>query len=306
MDAEAVVDRERRQRAARALRFTTRPDGMGRVTWDLDPESAARFRDLYDRTTSPRRGGPRFVGAADTAVASTVERDERTIEQLASDVFLDLLSHGADADSSMLLGSGAPTVRIVVAATALESREGFGEIEGTGQALSIASVERATCTATTVEVVIDAAGEVLDIGREQRLHTRRQRVALAARDGGCRWPGCDRPPSWCEAHHIRHWQRDHGETSVENGILLCRHHHLLAHNNGWEIARDPLGFTLVPPTSVDPKRRAVPMPTKSRVVEHVIAGQQGAAVRWNDAGQRGAAVRRNDAVQREAVVVGRG
>ena len=318
MDAQAVVGREYRQRAARALRFTTRPDGMGRVTWDLDPESAARFRDLYDRATSPRRGGPRFVSATDAAAATAVERDERTTEQLASDVFLHLLAHGADADSNELLGSGAPVLRIVVAATALASREGFGVIEGTSQALSIASIERATCTATTVAVHVDAEGEVLDIGREQRLHTRRQRSALATRDGGCRWPGCDRPPSWCEAHHIRHWQRDGGRTSVENGILLCRHHHLLAHNNGWEIARRPGGFVLVPPASVDPDQRGVPMPTKSRVVEQVIAGQRGAVSRRALAEHRDAVIgrdlvghgeavaRRVVAGQREAVVVGRG
>lgn len=285
LDATAVVDRERRQRVARALRFVTRPDGMGRITWDLDPEGAARFRDLYDRATSPRRGGPRFVADNERALMDAVTHDERTIEQLASDVFLELLAHGADADSSQLLSTGAPVVRIVVAATALETREGFGVIEGSSEAVSIATVERTLCAATSVAVTVDTAGDVLDLGREQRLHSRRQRIALATRDGGCRWPGCDRPPSWCEAHHTRHWARDHGSTSVRDGILLCRHHHLLAHNNGWEIERRGSaedGFVLVPPVGVDPSRRDVPMPTKSRVVAGVVrevAAGEGAGVR---------------------------
>ena len=271
LDATAVVDRERHQRGARALRFVTRPDGMTRITWDLDPEGSARFKDLHDRATSPRRGGPRFVGDDDRALMDAVARDERTIEQLASDVFLELLTHGADADASQLLSTGAPIVRIVVAATALTTREGFGVIEGSSEAVSIATVERNLCTATSVNVTVHGVGDVLNLGREQRLHNRRQRIALATRDGGCRWPGCDRPPSWCEAHHTRQWARDRGSTSVRDGILLCRHHHLLAHNNGWEIEHGAGGFELVPPASVDPSQRAVPMPTKSRVVLGILA-----------------------------------
>lgn len=79
---------------------------------------------------------------------------------------------------------------------------------------------------------------VIDVGRSSRLFTRRQRVALAARDGGCRFEGCDRPPSWTEAHHIEWWSRG-GATSIDNGILLCRHHHLLVHDHGWNIRPDP-------------------------------------------------------------------
>jgi hypothetical protein len=101
------------------------------------------------------------------------------------------------------------------------------------------------------------------VGREQRLFTARQRIALAARDGGCRWPGCDRPPSWTEAHHIRHWKRDHGPTDIVNGILLCRHHHLLLHDNGWEITRTGSDYWLVPPADIDPHRVPREMPSKS-------------------------------------------
>jgi hypothetical protein len=271
LDASAVVDREKRQRAARSLRFVTKPDGMGRITWELDPEGAAPFRDLYDRATSPRRGGPRFVADDNRAHTDAVAHDQRTTEQLASDVLFELLAHGAEADSHALLSTGAPVVRIVVSAAALDAREGFGVIEGSSEAVSIATVERTICSATTVRVTVDPTGEVLDLGREHRLHTRRQRRALATRDGGCRWPGCDRPPSWCEAHHIKHWARDHGGTSMHDGILLCRHHHLLAHNNGWEIENRGGSFEPVPPASVDPLQRRVAMPTRSRVVAGLIS-----------------------------------
>jgi hypothetical protein len=115
-----------------------------------------------------------------------------------------------------------------------------------------------------MSVSFDDAGRPLDVGREQRLFTKRQRVALAVRDGGCMWFGCQRPPSWCEAHHIVFWQRDGGETNVDDGILLCKHHHLLAHNNGWEIARDDQSrYWLTPPTEVDPEQKPVLMTSKS-------------------------------------------
>ena len=90
---------------------------------------------------------------------------------------------------------------------------------------------------------------MLRLGRSQRLFSAQQRIALAARDGGCRFPGCDRPPSFTEAHHITPWSRG-GRTDVNDGILLCRHHHLLVHNNGWEIRRRGHGFAVLPPPGV--------------------------------------------------------
>ena len=59
------------------------------------------------------------------------------------------------------------------------------------------------------------------------------RRALVARDRGYRFPGCDRPEQWCDAHHIVHWANG-GATSVDNLVLLCRRHHRLAHHSEWE------------------------------------------------------------------------
>lgn len=243
LDEAGIRDRETARREQRSLRFYRRPDGMSRLTWDLDPESAALVGDVYDRATSPRRGGPRF----DSIEATRIADDSRSTEQLASDVFVDLLRAGADADSSQLLGSGAPTVRVIVTATTLGTRAGYGRIEGQSDPVSIETVERLACSGGTIAVRFDDHGQPLDVGREQRLFTARQRIALAVRDGGCRWPGCERPPSWAEAHHVDHWARDGGKTDVADGVLLCRHHHLLLHNNHWEIERRPGGLWLIPP-----------------------------------------------------------
>ncbi len=70
------------------------------------------------------------------------------------------------------------------------------------------------------------------------------RTAVRARDQHCRWAdGCDQPASACEVHHLRH--KGHGgETSLDNCILLCFHHHqLMIHRMGWTLVRNPDGTT---------------------------------------------------------------
>ena len=105
----------------------------------------------------------------------------------------------------------------------------------------------------------------VDLGRDLIV------LQVAARDGGCRWPGCERPPPWCEAHHIDHWHRDHGKTNIADGVLLCRHHHLLAHNNGWEITRAGPHYLLHPPDGADDSSRAITMPSRSRALQDALS-----------------------------------
>jgi predicted restriction endonuclease len=58
--------------------------------------------------------------------------------------------------------------------------------------------------------------------------------ALVVRDKRCRFPGCDIPAAWTDAHHIRHWA-DGGPTKLWNLILLCRRHHRLVHEGRWQL-----------------------------------------------------------------------
>jgi hypothetical protein len=92
-----------------------------------------------------------------------------------------------------------------------------------------------------------APSQPLDVGRATRVVQPAQRSALAVRDGGCVFPGCDRPLAWCEAHHLRHWL-DGGPTDLANLALLCRAHHRKVHEGGWQLARGPDGrFTASSP-----------------------------------------------------------
>jgi len=90
------------------------------------------------------------------------------------------------------------------------------------------------CDATFYRVVLGAEGEPLDVGRDTRRWAIAIRRAITARDRGCIFPGCDRPPSWCDVHHGQHWDAG-GGTSVDNGALLCRRHHTFIHNQNWKV-----------------------------------------------------------------------
>jgi hypothetical protein len=278
LDAAQVRDREQALRDRRFLRVVPQSDGTTRLAGLLDPESAAIVIGAYDAATSPRRGGPRFVDpdclAPDSSDrAGRLLADERTVEQIALDTFVDLIRLGTEVAPDMLLGATKPAVRVLVTERDLALRHGVGRIEGQTDPVSIDTVERHACGAGIVPVLFDDAQQVVNVGRAQRLFTPRQRIGLAARDGGCRFPGCDRPPSWCEAHHINEWLRDGGRTDVADGLLLCRHHHLLLHNNGWRATRRGADYFLVPPPSIDAKQTPIPAPTRSAVVRRMRAQQ---------------------------------
>ncbi|MFF1574330.1 HNH endonuclease [Leifsonia sp. NPDC058292] len=104
-------------------------------------------------------------------------------------------------------------------------------------------------------MVLGGDGEVLDLGRSRRLFTSKQKLALAERDGGCAWAGCPHPPSYTEAHHIRWWDKQHGPTDLNNGILLCSNHHHRVHDDGWDIQVRGHVPWFIPPSHIDHHRR---------------------------------------------------
>ena len=100
--------------------------------------------------------------------------------------------------------------------------------------VSPAMIRQLACDSDLIPIVLGGTGEVLDVGRSQRLFTRKLRRAITARDGGCAAPDCSIYAPWCEAHHIQHWEHG-GPTSVDNGVLLCSHHHHAVHAGAWDI-----------------------------------------------------------------------
>jgi hypothetical protein len=256
LDLAGVSDREAALRAQRSLRISRGPDGLRRMHLTLDPESDAIVTAVFDAATSPRRGGPRFADPDERARAEALVTDERSTEQLALDTFVELLRLGAAVAPDSVLGKKRPAVTLHVTAADLERGLGVARFEGQTHPIGIDTARRMVCEVGALPVLFEG-GEVVNLGREQRLFTRRQKLALAARDGGCIFPDCDRPPSWTEAHHIDEWKRDHGSTDIADGVLLCRHHHLLVHNNGWRVERDGAEYGLGPPPDIDPQQRVI-------------------------------------------------
>ena len=285
LDTAGVAGRAEARRAKQFWRMWTKPDGMYRGEFELDPENGAYLKDVYDQLTSPRRGGPRWVNTEDAARDKALRDDPRSTERIAVEGLVRLVELGVSADPAVMPGllpaTRKPAVRVVTMKRDLEragparradptkpdTGGGFGRLEGSDELIPLADVRAAICNSGVVPVLFDEDGQALDVGREQRLFTAKQRIALAIRDGGCLWPGCDRPPSWCEAHHIDEWVADLGRTDVADGVLLCRYHHLLLHNAGWRIQRTgAAGYVLRPPVSVDIERRPISLRARSLLV----------------------------------------
>jgi hypothetical protein len=105
--------------------------------------------------------------------------------------------------------------------------------------LPIETVRRLTCDGSVIEVVEAVDGRPLSVGRKQRTVPTALKRALWARDRGCAFPGCQKT-RFVDAHHVEHWSQG-GETSLDNLVLLCSHHHRLTHEGGYQVRRDHQG-----------------------------------------------------------------
>lgn len=250
LDPDGVAPREDEARARRSLTMFER-DGSLHLTLQTDIASGAPVKtaiQAYVTATFQARAGVLDPDAPDA--------DRRTIAMLQADALAEICAHVSGCDNGGLPLSGA-TVVVRVGLDALTSGTGFAEIDGLEQPISIAACRRMAAGGGIIPAVLGGGGEILDWGREKRLFTRAQRLALVERDGGCVM--CGLPPQMTRAHHVRWWQRDAGPTDLENGVLLCESCHHRIHDNGWEIRIEGRGFAarvwLIPPPNVDPARR---------------------------------------------------
>jgi hypothetical protein len=263
LDEEGIERREKVRRDLRRLRTWWDPEGTYNGHFRLPPEEGMIVASAIDQALSPRRGGVRMVDPGAKAAAEELLNDPRSTEQIAADVLVDIFRLATDADPGTFFGRKRPAVRVMVTDAHLHARKGHGRIESHPDAVSFATVERHLCDTGAIAVRFDDDGQCVNVGRNQRLFTERQRTGMAVRDGGCLFPSCDRPPAWCEAHHIDQWHRDDGRTDIADGILLCRRHHLLLHNNHWHVLRRDGDYHLRPPRAVDPDQTLIPMPSRN-------------------------------------------
>ncbi|MET7947197.1 DUF222 domain-containing protein [Micromonospora sp. NPDC005324] len=235
--AQAALDAEaRRATRDRHLTLSTLTDGRLRLTGTLDTETAGLLRAAIDPLTAP--SGP---------------DDSRSPGQRRHDALADICR--LTLRTGELPDSGGDPAQIVVTTSydGLTRQLGSGNLD-TGLHLTPEAVRRLACDAAILPAVLSGAGQPLDLGRQRRLITGTLRRALVLRDGGCAFPGCDRPPRWCDAHHIHHWA-DGGPTSLDNAVLLCGHHHRHLHHTDWAVRLAGDGHPeFVPPAWLDPEQ----------------------------------------------------
>lgn len=241
--------------------FRLRPDGLYEAEIVLDAASRAIVASAVDVLAAPRRA----PHGADDAAATAGERSTWTVDPRPAglrraEALVEVCTRACADD---LTGPMGATTQVLVTASVGELTDltAVGRTVA-GEVLAPSIVRLLTCDTDLTTVATDGTGTVLDVGRTQRLATTRQRKALMVRDGGCTFPGCDRPPAWCRVHHIVPWSRG-GGTDMSNQALLCSRHHTFVHHHDvtgrveaagsrsarvrWDVIRTRSGWRPTPP-----------------------------------------------------------
>ncbi|MGW6931518.1 DUF222 domain-containing protein [Lentzea sp. NPDC054927] len=210
------------------------------ISAKLDKVTGAKFEAMIDPLAKPRPTTPEEGP------------DPRSRAEREGDAFADLVDLMLRADRLPEHGGEPVTLTLTMAYQDLVQQIGFATLDNR-ERIPATLVRRLACNAGVIPVVLGGRSEQTNIGRKARTFTAAIRRLLVARDQGCAFPGCDRPPKHCDAHHIRHWSQG-GETSVDNAVLLCRHHHTLIHQSDWEVKLLHGIPTFIPPSWLDPAR----------------------------------------------------
>jgi hypothetical protein len=217
---------------ASVARFSTAPASNGSDDYQAQLHVSAG-------TSSPSGSGGSACCSADTLPRTTqdfrVSGDSPSWSARRADALVVLaesfLQHGAE------VLTGGDRQQIVVHVDECTLRHGAaGRCEhDDGPAMPVETARRLACDCSVVKITEDERGEPLDVGRKTRSIPPALRRALASRDKGCVFPGCNHK-RYVDGHHIQHWA-DGGETKLSNLVTLCRFHHRAVHEGGLRIDR---------------------------------------------------------------------
>jgi hypothetical protein len=238
----AALEAEARRRTRLGLRRLG--DGTTRISGVLPDAVATRLATYLEAYANPRRdGGP---SASDTVGTDCLTR--LPYPRRLGEAFCQLLER-LDPKRLPVHGGDATALIITIPWATLMSELGAAEVLGAGtipsdqgadpcagETITAAQARRLACNAQLIPAVLGEDSEVLDLGRSQRLFSAAQRRALLLRDRTCRSDGCDIPGTWAEAHHWVPWLVG-GDTDLDNGVLLCSHHHHRAHDSAYLVER---------------------------------------------------------------------
>lgn len=240
VEAAREVDPGRLRLATRYLRHCLDPDGSL-----SQAEREFSRRHLYLSQTLDGlyvldglldvEGGETLRTALEALMGPPAPADRRSSAQRRADALVELARCQLDAGGLPETGGEKPHLTLVSELRTLrrEPQSPPAELDWR-QLLPGERARRLACDVQLTPVLVGADWRPLAVGRSRRVVSSALRRALHLRDRGCRWPGCDRPPAWTDAHHIRHWV-DGGETNLANTVLLCRRHHSQVHEHGWRL-----------------------------------------------------------------------
>jgi len=218
----ASEDPEPEPEPKRELYLSPTLDGRGRLDANLDPETHAMLR------TALRLAMARY----------TAGDDAKTPAELRADAAADIIRFYLDHQQKKTGGRHRPHLNVIVTLQDLLNGGPGRTLEG--MVLDPTTVKRLACDAGIHRVITDGRSSILDYGHTTRTIPPAVYTSLVVRDWGCRFPGCDRPADWTEAHHIIPWE-DGGPTCLPNLVLLCSKHHHRIHLKGWHIKLLPSG-----------------------------------------------------------------
>ena len=267
LDPDGAEPRDDMLHTRRAFGIGREKHGLTRFGGYANPANAALLKAALAERAGPNVT-PRFLDVqdapADAETLTGAARNPRTLEQKQFDIIMGLLAAGVRSSEGQP-GSmrSLTTVVAVIRLSDLESGSGVGWLDDIEEPVSTATIRELACDSGIKVLTLGSHGEVLNLGRTQRLFSRQQRLALAAVDGGCIWNGGHAPPSWCHAHHVTEFD-DGGKTNIDNGVLLCPKHHHLLHSSAYQLRMiDGRPWSLAPPW-LDPEQTWQPV-GKSRV-----------------------------------------
>jgi len=221
VERERALEGEDEHWARRRLHASVSYLGTVRVDADLDPETGETLLTA--------------LGAVlDAESRSRREDDDRTPAQRRADALGEICRQWLDRSDRPTVAGERPHLSVTVGADALGGAGSDSELDHAGP-IPAEIARRLACDASVMRVVMSGRSEPLDVGRRTPVVSPAIRRAVIVRDRRCRFPGCDRPHTWCDAHHVVHWAEG-GPTALANLVLLCRRHHRMVHR--------PRGFRL--------------------------------------------------------------
>jgi hypothetical protein len=173
----------------------------GTIRGELSVELLEKFQTIFDALAKPTPAIPDAQDAGQEPGQDPGQAipDQREPGARRHDAVRDAFDIALNGDQLPASGGTPATVVIHLSAEQYQHQTGLA-VTDHGNRIPVPDALRMADNAAIYALVNDARNVPLTLGRAARLASPGQTIALAARDRGCTFPGCDRPPAWCQRH----------------------------------------------------------------------------------------------------------